>query len=390
MPEARIAKRPRLVVVDMLRGLVVILMILDHVRDYFHVDALVFQPTDLAQTTPILFMTRWITHLCAPTFVFLSGVSILLQRAHSNDPRGIARFVLARGLWLVAMELTLVVFGFNFSYPFVFLQVIWAIGISMILLSALLWLPQRVVLAIGVLVDAGHAALAPINAADLGAWGLLWKLLMEPGGLAPLRGFIAYPALPWFGIMAIGYGIGDVFLRDRPARNRLLFGIGAGALALFAVVRGLNGYGDEQPWSSHSSAALAAMSFINVTKYPPSLAYALVTLGVALSIAPLLEKLRGPLADLLVSVGSTPFFTYILHIYLVHGLALLVGMSSGISPSAFTGFVEDQSRLANAHWGIGLGAVYAVWIAIVLALWPLARWFAALKHRRSEGWLRYL
>jgi uncharacterized membrane protein len=376
--------------VDVLRGLVIALMVLDHVRDYFHVDALAFDPTNLARTTPVLFFTRWVTHLCAPAFVFLSGASVWLQRAGGKPLPALSRFLLTRGLWLIALEVTVISFGFNFAWPFLFVQVIWAIGFGLVLLSLLVRVPRGGVLGLGAVIVAGHQLLGPVNAPDLGALAPLWTLLMEPGppGFAP--GIAVYPAVPWFGVMCLGYGLGPVFLLPTAARDRTLLALGSLALTLFIVLRGFNGYGNPRPWATQGDALRTVLSFINVGKYPPSLLYVLVTLGVSLMLAPLLGRVRGPVGALLLALGRTPLFTYLLHVYLVHGLALLVGVAHGVPASAFTNFLGDPSRLIAAGWGLSLPWVYAVWLAVVLALFPAARWYAGVKRRSRSPWLSYL
>lgn len=378
----------RLLLLDRLRGLMIVLMVLDHVRDYFHTDALLYSPTDPARTTVALFATRWITHLCAPTFVLLAGASVYLQRARSGDVGAVARFALVRGLWLIGLELTLIAFAFNFAWPFVFLQVIWAIGLGLVLLSLLVWLPPRAVLALGIAIVAGHDLLAPVSAEALGAFAPAWRLLMEPGGVAPLPGFVAYPALPWFGIMALGYGLGGLWLQPAPRRDRLLVVGGLLAIAAFAVLRLLNGYGDPRAWAAQADATRTAMAFLDVSKYPPSLMYALATLGVALALAPALQWLRGPVARLLDTFGSTPFFTYLLHIFLVHGLAMALAAAMGVDPAGFVNFIGDSTRLAKAGWGVPLPAVYAVWIAVLVALMPASAWMWRKKRGSRSFWLR--
>jgi uncharacterized membrane protein len=365
-------------------------MVLDHVRDYFHVDALLYVPTDPTRTTVALFATRWITHLCAPTFVFLAGASVYLQRARSADRGAVARFALVRGLWLIALELTLIAFAFNFAWPFLFLQVIWAIGLGLVLLSLLVWLPPRAVLALGIAIVAGHDLLAPVSADAFGRFAPAWRVLMEPGGLPPLPGFVAYPALPWFGIMALGYGLGGVWLQPGPRRDRLLVAGGLLAIVAFIALRVLNGYGDPLAWTTQPDATRTAMSFLNVSKYPPSLMYVLATLGVALAIAPALQRLRGPVARLLDTFGATPFFTYLLHIFLVHGLAMALAAAMDVDPSGFVNFIGDSTRLAKAGWGVSLLAVYAVWIAVLVALMPASAWMWRRKRASRSEWLRLI
>lgn len=375
--------------VDMLRGFVIALMVLDHVRDYFHVHAFVFDPLDPARTSVALYATRWITHLCAPTFVFLSGVSIHLQRAQGKDVSTLSRFLLTRGLWLVLLEFTLISFGFNFGFV-LFAQVIYAIGAGMILLAALLWLPHRAVLAIGFLIVAGHNALAPIDAQSLGSLGVAWTAAFEPGLVPGVPGFVAYPFVPWFGIMCIGYGLGGLFLQPQAQRRRSTILLGAAALALFVVLRFVNGYGDQSPWREYETSGRTLLSFFNVSKYPPSLLYVLATLGVSLLLMPLLDRLRGTLAEALLAFGRTPLFTYLLHVYIVHGSALLIGVALGFPARIFCDFILDPSRLVQANWGFGLGIVYIVWIGTLWTLYPLSRWFAGVKRRRRDPWLSYI
>jgi uncharacterized membrane protein len=382
------AGAPRLDAIDLLRGLVIVLMVLDHVRDYVHAQAFVFDPTDPSRTTPLLFATRWITHLCAPTFVFLSGVSIFLQRANGKDPAILARFLLARGLWLVLLEVTVVSFAFNMGPPVLFLQVIWAIGISMVLMAALVRLSPSWVLALGVIIVSGHPLLASVDAAQLGAWGLLWRLCMEPGPAGVVHGFIAYPFIPWFGVMCVGYGLGSIFRQEQDRRRRSLLVLGLLALTTFVIVRALNLYGDPAAWSAQRSVTGSVLSFMNVSKYPPSLLYVLVTLGTSLLLALPLERLGGALRHVLLAFGRTPLMTYILHVYLVHLLGIALGVSSGLSPEIYFNFFGDPVRHVGS--GFSLPWVYAIWLLALVLLYPISRRFARLKSERREWWLSYL
>jgi uncharacterized membrane protein len=376
--------------VDMLRGLVIALMVLDHTRDYFHISAYTFDPTDPARTHVWLYITRWVTHLCAPTFVFLAGVSIYLQGVNGKSKPELSLFLLTRGAWLIVLELTVVAFGLNFGLPFVFLQVIWAIGMSMILLAGLIWLPPAAAVAIGAMIVAGHQLVAPIEAKDLGALAPVWTLAFEFGRAPFGSGFIAYPAIPWFGVMCLGYGLGFVFVQEAGRRNRMVLGIALGAIVLFLVLRALNRYGDPAPWQSFPSAAATAMSFFNVSKYPPSLLFVLITLGVSMLCMLAFQRLRGVLARVLLAYGRTPLFTYVLHIYVVHGSALLVAVLAGYPASYQANFLADPFRLVKAGWGYDLLVVALVWLAILVVLYPCARWFADVKRRRREWWLSYL
>lgn len=376
--------------IDALRGLVIVLMVLDHVRDFFHRTAFTADPLTLGDAgDPALFMTRWVTHLCAPTFVFLAGVSVWLQKANGKSRPELTRFLLTRGLWLIVLELTLVTVGFNFQW-FAFLQVIWAIGASMLVLAALIWLPRTVVLALGVLIVVGHQVLAPIDPPDLGAAGPVWQLAMEFGPTPFGPGFLAYPFAPWLGIMLAGYGLGGLFALEAAARTRAVLILAGSLLVAFAVLRAVNGYGDPRPWAAQSDGLWTALSFINVSKYPPSLDYVLVTLGVSLALPPMLERLWRPALGVLLTFGRTPLFTYLLHIWLAHGLALAVGVLMGVPASAFFNMLGDPSRLIAAGWGFGLLPVYGFWLLTLVLLYPLSRWFEGVKRRRRDWWLGYL
>jgi uncharacterized membrane protein len=375
--------------IDLLRGLVIVIMVLDHVRDFFHATAFIADPTDLSTTSPALFLTRWITHFCAPTFVFLAGVSAFLQGANGRSKAELTRFLLTRGLWLILLEVTLVNLFFNFG-PFFFLQVIWAIGAGFLVLAALIWLPASAVLAIGALIVVGHNALAPIDAEDLGGLAPAWRLAMEPGLFGFMPGFIPYPFVPWLGILCLGYGLGFVFVKEAAARRRALLAMGAGAVALFLILRGINAYGDGAPWSGQKDALFTALSFINTSKYPPSLLYTLMTLGPAMLLLVALERLRGPAAAVLLTFGRTPLFTYLLHILVAHGLASLIAMAMGHPHDLLFNLLYDPSRAIAADWGFELPGVYLAWLAVLAILYPLSRWFAGVKRRRRDWWLGYL
>ena len=379
----------RIDAIDALRGLVIAIMVLDHVRDFFHIAAFTADPLALDSGSPALFLTRWISHLCAPTFVFLAGVSIWLQRANGKSRPDLARFLVTRGLWLIVLELTVVGLAFNLSVS-VFLQVIWAIGAGMIVLAALIWLPRRAVLALGVAIIAGHPLLAPINPPDLGVAAPLWRLGLEFGPLGFAPGFMAYPLVPWLGIMLAGYGLGDLFARPVGQRTRPVLTLSGGLLILFVIVRALNVYGDPAAWSVQPMPLWTVLSFINVAKYPPSPDYVLLTLGVSLSLLPALERLGGPVKSVLLTFGRTPLFTYLLHIWIAHLLAVFVGLIGGIAFADFVGSLGDPSRLIRDGWGFGLPGVYGFWALTLILLYPLSRWFEGVKRRRRDWWLGYL
>jgi uncharacterized membrane protein len=385
------APRARLASIDILRGIVIALMALDHVRDFFHADALLYDPLDLERSSPILFATRWITHYCAPTFVFLAGASAFLQGSRMS--RGmLARRLFTRGLWLVLLEVTVIGFGWNFGFDFLFLQVIWAIGWSMIALAALIWLPASVVLGIGLAVIGFHNLLLdPIQPERFGAWAPLWSALHQGGPIidgGELRGFFAYPILPWAGIICVGYGLGPVFRLEPARRRRTLALLGAGVTALFVILRLIDFYGDSNGWEQQADLGRTVMDWLSTTKNPPSLQYATMTLGPTLLFLALLERVKGRLAEPWLTFGSVPFFVYILHIYLAHGLSAAIGLSQGYAVWGVDDLFRRPETLVG--WGYSLPIAYAFWLLVLAILYPPARWFARLKRRRTDWWLSYL
>ncbi len=381
--------RPRIDSIDLLRGLVMVVMALDHTRDFFGGSSM--DPRDVGQ--PALFLTRWVTHFCAPVFVLLAGTSAWLFGSRGKSRREVSRFLLTRGLWLVALEFTVVRLGWTFSLDYVFVpaQVIWAIGCSMLTLSALVFLPRWAIGAFGLVLVAGHNALDPIRADDLGAARWAWMLLHEFGPLEPRPGttfFVAYPLVPWVGVIALGYWVGPAFLRDEDERRRILLALGLGACTLFGLLRATNLYGDPTPWTAQGDVTTTLLSFVNCEKYPPSLLFLLMTLGPSLALLPLLEGVRGPLARSLVTIGRVPLLYYVAHVPLIHALA--VGFAQVLYADAawlFGGFPPFAKPDA---YGFALPWVYAVWLGVVVALLPLCHWFAGVKQRRSEWWLSYL
>ncbi|MBL0741570.1 DUF1624 domain-containing protein [Chryseolinea lacunae] len=383
--------------IDLLRGLVMVLMALDHVRDYFHADAFLYNPVDLTQTSVALFFTRWFTHFCAPVFVFLAGTSAFIVGTRKGKQE-LTAFLLKRGLWLVFLELTIVNFAwfFNFQFPLPSLFVIWALGMGMVILSVCIHLPFRAILVLGLMLVAGHNLLDGIHVEGNGAGAILWSVLHEfhlfP--LSPDRNlFIGYPLLPWTGIMLLGYCFGTFYTSsfDAASRKKILTYLGASSIALFIVIRFFNGYGDPNHWSVQSSPVFTVLSFINVTKYPPSLLYVLVTLGPALLLLAAAEQFRSRVAQALVTLGRVPMFYYLLHIYLIHGLAVIAALLTGYSFSdmIFSTWVTDSPGLKG--YGFSLPVVYAVWFGVVALLYPLCRWYEKYKgQHREQWWLSYL
>lgn len=392
--------------IDMMRGFVIVLMALDHVRDYFLGGpgmAGIGNLLDPETTTPALYITRWITHLCAPTFVFLAGVSAYLQFAKGKTTPTLSLFLLTRGLWLIFLEVTVLSFGWSFGFPYVFfMQVIWAIGFSMLALAALVWLPRMAVLAIGIAIIAGHNLLDPLSAEQL---GMSWAFLHDGGpafiGETPI-GLFGYPVLPWIGIIAFGYGLGAVFTEAPEKRNRTILLMGIGMVALFLVLRVTMIYGDPvfatgpegvwRDWREQGSLGAAIMVFFDVQKYPPSLQYTLVTLGIMFMLWPLFSRLRGPVASVLNTFGAVPFFFYVLHIYLIHLLSIAINAAAGNNVEGLFNYMLNVFTAPEKLAGIGfsLGWVYLVWIIVLAMLYPLCRYWQQLKARRRDWWLAYL
>lgn len=382
----------RLESVDLLRGLVMVIMALDHTRDFFHFSAMHgFDPTDLTRTTPAIFFTRWITHYCAPIFSFLAGTGVFLAAQRGKSKRELSWFLVTRGLWLIVLELTFFnwAWSFNFNPQANWGLVIWALGWSMIVLAALIHLPLRAVMAFGLTMIFGHNLLDAVKPESFGAWAGLWNVLHVPGSFKLGSGFsfwVLYPLIPWVGIMAAGYGFGAIFQLPAEVRQRWLWRLGLGAIAAFVVLRWSNGYGDLQPWSRQSTGIMTVASFLNCTKYPPSLCYLLMTLGPGLILLVLLERRTPVVLRPLLAFGRVPMFYYLLHIPLIHGLA----NAWFLQKYGFADFNVDNPAKMPPDAGGGIVLVYLVWIGVILLLYPACRWFAGVKRRRREAWLSYL
>ncbi len=381
--------RPRIDSIDLLRGLVMVVMALDHARDFFGASSM--DPRDVSQ--PALFLTRWVTHFCAPVFVFLAGTAAFLYGNRGKTRADVSRFLATRGLWLVVLEFTIVRFGWIFSLDYVFIpaQVIWAIGVSMLALSLLVFLPRPVIAAFGIALIVGHNALDGIRAEDWGRFGWAWMLIHQFGPI-PLSEtatlFVAYPLVPWIGVIAAGYAFGPVMLLDTPQRDRACLAFGLGATAAFVLLRALAVYGDPQPWAPQATAIETGLAFLNCEKYPPSLLFLLMTLGPTIALLPVFERLRGPLATILVTIGRVPLLYYVVHVPLIHAVA--VGLALAIHGDAAWLFGEFPPFAKPEDYGFALPVVYALWLAVVASLIPLCRWFAEVKQRRSDWWLSYL
>ncbi len=386
--------RPRVEPVDVVRGIIMIIMALDHVRDFF--GSLAVSPTDLATTTGPLFFTRWITHICAPVFFLLTGTGAYLGLRRRT--RGeLSRFLLTRGLWLIVLEIVVVrfVMQFNFDYRVTVLTVLWALGWSMVVLSALVYVPTRVVTAIGVVMIATHNLLDPISAASLGAFAPLWSILHAPGFI--IQGpehvvFEAYPLIPWIGVTAVGYGLGSIYDWDAERRRTVLMRLGLGLTAAFVILRAMNVYGDPVPWSAQRSATFTVLSFLNTNKYPPSLLFLLMTLGPALLLLRWVDAKTPTWLRPAHIIGKVPLFYFLLHFFVIHVLAVIVCYIR----YGDVHWMFDSPNLAQfpitqpPGWPAPLPVVYAIWVGVVAAVYPLCRWFAGVKQRRRETWVSYL
>jgi uncharacterized membrane protein len=380
-------RQERLPALDVLRGLVMVVMALDHTRDYFH--DFQFDPLDLSRTTPAIFFTRWITHFCAPVFVFIAGTGAYLYG--SRHTRGeLSRFLWTRGLWLVFLELTWVRFSWSFDPDLRHggLQVIWVLGVSMIVLAALVYLPLWVITTLGVLVCATHNLLDPFDAVRPDQPSFLWGVLHQQSRFGDWDGWglgIRYPLIPWIGVMAAGYGFGAMMLLPREVRRRSVMKLGLALTALFVVIRAVDVYGDSHHWSRQSSALFTVLSFIDTTKYPPSLDYLLMTIGPALVFLSLMDRDLPAIWKPIQTIGRVPMFFYLLHIPLIHASSLVVDYLRNGPRNLGQNMFE-----APENWGFGLPGVYLAWFLIVLALYFPCRWFAGVKLRSRAAWLSYL
>jgi len=386
--------------IDILRGIVMVIMALDHVRDYFHINAWTDDPMNLETTTPSLYFTRYITHFCAPTFVFLSGVSIYLQSLRKTKPE-LSAFLIKRGLWLIFVELVIVSFAWSFNPAFERfpLAIIWAIGISMFILGLLIRLPYKLILGLGLLIVFGHNLLDYPEAAT-GFNGGFWLDLLHSSKwtsyqiIGDHNLIIAYPFLPWLGLMTIGYCAGKLFSPqfETAKRKTLLTQIGISLLFLFVILRGINVYGDPLAWSEQRNGLYTFFSFMNIHKYPPSLLYICFTIGCALLFLPHLEKLENRFTKIMSVFGRTAFFYYILHLYLIHVLAMISFYIQGhtLAQSAEAESVFKWKFVVPGE-GYGLIVVYTIWVFVIVFLYPFCKWYDSYKtNHKEKWWLSYL
>lgn len=391
------SQQKRVASIDILRGIVMVIMALDHTRDFFHQSAMTADPLSPTSTTVPLFFTRWITHFCAPVFVFLSGTSIYLSSLN-KDPRTYRAQVIKRGLWLILAEVTLVTFGISFNpfFHFIIFQVIWAIGFGMILLSLFSRLSYRAVVITGMLIVLLHNLTNYANLPETGVAAVAWKIFFTAlGTFLPISsthtlGFL-YAVVPWTGVMFLGYGAGKWFTQATSSaeRKKKLLVAGASMILLFIALRFLNQYGDPSPRITSGNFKEELLSFLNVSKYPPSLLYICMTLGPSLMVLALLENVRSSFTNILQVYGKVPFFYYILHFYLLHLILVVVFFLSGYG-------IGSISQPGNPFWfrpldfGYGLGTVYLIWLLVVVILYYPSKWYGRYKSSRNHWWLRYL
>ncbi|MFD1144063.1 DUF1624 domain-containing protein [Larkinella insperata] len=390
--QSRIASR--ILSIDVVRGLVMVVMALDHTRDFIHRNGFFYNATDLNTTSPILFFTRWITHFCAPAFVFLAGTSAYLMGRKMSKPQ-LRFFLITRGLWLIVLEVTVVNLNlwFDVTFSVLALEVIWATGVSMVVLGVLLTVPQNLLLGLGLIILLGHNALDSLSFPAGSALDIIWSILHRPNAI-PLSPnqivFIMYPVLPWIGILIVGYCFGALYSRDVDAehRRKWLRWIGIASVTAFILIRAINRYGDPAPWSVQKTPLFTLLSFINVTKYPPSLLFALMTLGPVVWLLSALERKRGNWMLFFITYGRVPLFYFIIHFFLVHALSIGLLLLDGVAWSE----INFQNRMGGVvpEHGLPLGITYGVWIGVVLIMYPLCEWYGQIKAKSRHPIWSYL
>lgn len=379
--------------IDFARGLVMVIMALDHVRDLIHVDSISKSPTDLTTTTPMLFFTRWITYLCAPTFVFLAGTSAFISSKRKTTQTS-RKFLITRGVWLILLEFTLVNFGISFDAGFHLLlfEVIAAIGFSFIILGLILNAPVKAIGIAGLVIIFTHDLfpLIPFGESSIAKQILTPFFQLTAIPISSLRTFVmAYPPIPWLGIMLVGFACGKLFEIDANKRTSLFVKIGAGALLLFIVLRFVNYYGEPVAWTRQKDGMFSFLSFMNVSKYPPSLQFTLITLGSMFLLLALGEQLRGRLVRVAVVYGKVPMFYFIVHFYFVHFIMLIIMFAQGFQWTDLSFASGTFGRSEKVQSGLPLWGVYIIWILVVVILYWPCKWFANYKAKHKDGLLRY-
>jgi uncharacterized membrane protein len=398
MPGA--STQARIQSVDALRGAIIIIMALDHVRDYTSVAAMSFSPTDLSRTTVALFFTRWITHFCAPVFAFTAGIGAFFWYQHGRTKSQLSRFLLTRGLWLVFLEITVVRFILFFEWQFhgavIILLVFWMLGLCMVALAALVHLPVRTLAPLSLLVIAAHNLFDSVDSARFGRLAPLWDVLHQQAAI-PFHGTvfaIAYPLIPWVAVMSAGFCLGAVLLWDQPFRQKFLVRVGVALSIGFVLLRAWNRYGDPAPWAHQSSAVFTFLSFLNTTKYPPSLLFLFMTLGPALIALAFLDRVKLSPNHPVIVFGRVPFFFFLFHFALAHVLAVALG-ALRYGPHHFLLLPAPPfggpGELFPPDYGFSLPVVYIIWLTVVVIFYPVCRWYGNLRQRRRDlWWLSYL
>ncbi|MBB6426988.1 DUF1624 domain-containing protein [Sphingopyxis sp. JAI128] len=392
----------RVASIDLLRGLVMVVMALDHVRDFTSRSAMQGSPTDLATTTAAVFFTRWITHICAPAFALAAGLAAWLWWQRHGDRRALSRFLVTRGLWLMALEIGVMQFAYYFAWPVtapVLLLVLWSLGLSMVALAGLAWLPRPAILVVALAAILCHPLLDPLQASSFGAAAGIWNILHQVGAFPVGSAVVAtpYPLIPWAGVMALGFALAPVFHLPQGIRLRTLLALGIAALTIFVLLRVGNAYGDPVPWQADPDPLRTVMSFLNVSKYPASPAFLAMTLGFAFLLLGLFEggHARVRPGSILLTLGRVPLVFYILHFFAAHLFATLLWFAIYGPPAASFSFLPYPSfggprGAFPADFGLPLWGSYAVWLAVLAAVYPLCSRFSRFRAERQYWWLRYL
>jgi uncharacterized membrane protein len=384
-----------------------VIMMLDHTRDFAHRDAFAFDAADVSRTFPALFFTRWITHFCAPLFVFLAGTAVYFQQLRGRSKRELSTLLITRGIWLIALELIvlrpLLFFNFNYGELLCFFQVIWVIGWSMIVLAGAIHLPLRWSVIFSLAVIGLHNLLDGVRVTAFNGpgtplptfWESMWYVLHRPGPLYPFGFpgpivFVVYPLIPWPAVMLAGYAFGSLFTKDAAERRRTFLLLGSAIVLGFVIVRSINIYGDPVPWTTRFGSAKAVLSFLAATKYPPSLLYLMMTIGPGIFFLGVAERrMSSSIARVFITFGRVPLFFYVGQWVVAHILAIVASLAAG-KPTAYLFSNVFVGPPPPANTGFNLPIVYALWITGVLLLYPLCVWFAAVKARRRDWWLSYL
>lgn len=393
----RIIKSTRIESIDILRGVVMVIMALDHVRDYFNYGSFFGDPTNMETTTPFLFFTRFITHYCAPVFIFLAGTAAFLY-GNKKTTYQLFKFLFTRGLWLMFLEVVVnnFLWFFDPTYSLLNLQVIWTIGLTMVVLSFLIYLPRKVILITGIIIIIGHNLLDGIIMEGTSISALIWYTLHQKQFLILDSNQIismAYPIIPWIGVITLGYSFGVLYQKnfDVRVRKKCLLYLGIGTIIMFFIVRGFNIYGDLVPWNYQKNITYTILSFFNVTKYPPSLVYVLITLGPAMLFLYSIESIKNKLSNFFLVFGRVPLFYYFLHIFVIHCLAVLGIVINGGNWRDMIFDAQSFLEPKLLNYGYSLFVVYIIWIAVVLLLYPFCKKYMKYKaNNKDKWWLSYL